>query len=95
MDLTKNSKLLKVRSIKDVPSKMRTSVYTHIWNKILRSRDFYVSKAFKERLNYPSFHKELKSSETDELSPWTVAQIEFQSSPIVGLNDEADRAGIR
>jgi hypothetical protein len=39
---------------------LRTAIFTHVWNKILRSRDFYVSKAFKERLDFPLPNREEK-----------------------------------
>jgi hypothetical protein len=51
LDLTKYPELAEARTIQEIPNGQRTAVFTHLWNRILRSRDFYVSKAFKDRLN--------------------------------------------
>lgn len=51
LDLSEHPDLLNAKGLDDIPKNLHTPVYTHIWNKILCSRDFYISKAFKNRLN--------------------------------------------
>lgn len=92
MDLTKNRELFNARSIKDIPVKMRTPVYTHVWNKILRSRDFYISKAFKERLNNPAFHQD--GPNAIETNPWQITDITFKCCLPVANGCEMAHGGI-
>jgi hypothetical protein len=94
MDLTKYPELKKVRSMKVVPNKFRTPVYAYVWKKILRSRDFYVSKAFKERLNSPTFQQVIENPDIEELSSWSITQIEFQSHHTNYLTNEIPLQGI-
>jgi hypothetical protein len=93
MDLTKYPELQEVRSIEDVPKELRTPVYTHVWNKILRSRDFFVSKAFKERLNNPEFRPAPDEYEPIE-SDWFLDCIEMDSGLERALAAQRARAGV-
>lgn len=92
MDLTKYPELQTVRGIEDVPKELRTPVYTHVWNKILRSRDFFVSKAFKQRLNNPEFRPSTDAAEMIE-SDWFLDSIEMDSGLERALAAQRARAG--
>ena len=52
-----------------------------MWNKILRSRDFYVSKAFKDRLEiYTSSKGSMKKNE--QSSDWILTDLESYISSL-------------
>jgi|LFRM01.1.fsa_nt_gb hypothetical protein len=92
MDLTKYPELQTVRGIEDVPKELRTPVYTHVWNKILRSRDFFVSKAFKQRLNNPEFRPAPIADEATE-SDWFLESIEMGNGLERALAAQRARGG--
>jgi len=50
LDLSDHPELFKAKGMDEIPMELRARVRTHLWNKIARSRDLYISKAFKERL---------------------------------------------
>jgi hypothetical protein len=80
LDVTDYPEMKSAMTIEEIPKKHRTPIFTHIWNKILRSRDFYVSRAFKDRLNSPVFRpKELDSGTATDCSPWRL--ISCEASP--------------
>lgn len=75
MDISKYPELKDVESVESIPKELWTAVYTHVWNKILRTKDFYVSKAFKERLNLPRYQEHMKEGKEKE---WSLDEIELR-----------------
>ncbi|MHC1680197.1 MAG: hypothetical protein AB9860_02975 [Methanomassiliicoccales archaeon] len=73
LDLSEHPDLLNAKGLDDIPKNLHTPVFTHVWNKILRSRDFYVSKDFKDRLNWNCFS--IEESADEKHSPWKLIEI--------------------
>lgn len=79
-DVKENAELIQDKNIKDLPPKRRVALYTHLWNKIMLSRDIYVSKAFKDKLNnFPQTTKEKESGW--ELQSVTHLPLFYQTNP--------------
>ena len=76
-DLTELSNGNKIESLNDIPNDRRTHFFTHLFNKIFQSRDIYISKAFKDRLNSNRFEEE-----KEEGTNWELDSIDFLDKSI-------------
>jgi len=94
LDLSKHPELMNVKKVDEIPEGLRTKVYTQVWNKILKSHDFYVSKAFKDRLN--NFKLKTKFGPIQQLiiSPWELTSIEIVSTIVRQTHIKDDLNGI-
>jgi len=79
-DLSQSPNLLNAKRLEDIPNILRTPVFTHVWNKILRSRDFFISKAFKDRLNN-FLYSNIKHQDSIK---WILSDIQSMGISIIG-----------
>lgn len=68
---------MNIKKVNEIPSGLRTKVYTQVWNIILRSHDFYDSKAFKDRLNNYESKTGARPIQQVIISSWEMVSIEI------------------